>query len=122
MLGAGAVKFTLQLPPCPGPTDVGVQESCAIAEGSGESEIVADAELEPDIVRTVAACTAEMVAAVAEKLAEIAPAGTSTEAGTASAVPAVDVIEIGAPLAVAALARVTAQIVLMFEVRVEAVH
>jgi hypothetical protein len=121
-LGAGAVKVTLQVPACPATRDCGVQESCARAVDAGERAIVMEAELVPEVARTVAVCTPVRLAAVIGKAPEIAPAGIVTVAGVVRRLPAVDEMEIAAPPAAAALARVTVQVVLFCEVRVVLPH
>jgi hypothetical protein len=112
----------LQIPTWPGVTDIGAQKNSRSADGPGERAMVIATVLTPTCARSVAVCTADRALAVTGKLAEDPPPGTVREAGTTSAVPALDKIETTVPEPGAGAARDTAQIVLMFEVKVPSVH
>jgi hypothetical protein len=99
-----------------------VQEISASAEESGDRAIVAAAELDPDWARTVPVCTVPGSVARTEKVADVAPAWTTSAVGVGIMAAALDEIVSGAPLGGAGAARFAVHVVLICGVRVLCAH
>jgi hypothetical protein len=87
--GAGFVSETVHVPDAPGLTDCGhvrpLSAAGAGGGGAGATETADDLLAPPKVAVTVADCVEVTVPAVAEKVDEVNPDPTVTEAGTPSA-------------------------------------